>query len=53
VHKRLLGDGVLICEHLRGHAPLSGRRAEFMFNALNIEGSDGAPARVLARAVRD
>jgi arylformamidase len=53
VHKRLLGDGVLICEHLRGHIPLSGRRAEFMLNALNIEGSDGAPARVLARAVRD
>ena len=52
VHHRLLGDGVLICEHLRGHAPLAGRRVEFMVNALNIAGSDGAPARVLARPVR-
>ena len=24
---------------------------EFMFNALNVEGSDGAPARVLGREV--
>ena len=53
VHKRLLRDGVLICEHLRGHAALAGRRVEFMLNALNIEGSDGSPARVLARAIRD
>jgi kynurenine formamidase len=53
VHKRLLSRGVLICEHLRGHAALAGRRAEFMFNALNIEGSDGSPARVLGRAIRD
>ncbi len=53
VHHRLLGSGVLVCEHLRGHGPLAGRRAEFMVNALNIAGSDGAPARVLARLVRD
>jgi len=52
VHHLLLGGGVLICEHLRGHAPLVSRRAEFVFNALNIEGSDGAPARVLARPMQ-
>lgn len=53
VHHRLLRDGVLICEHLRGHAPLANRRAEFMFNALNIEGSDGSPVRAMARLVKD
>jgi kynurenine formamidase len=52
VHHRLLCEGVLVCEHLRGHAPLAGHRTEFMFNALNIVGSDGAPVRVLARPAR-
>jgi kynurenine formamidase len=53
VHHLLLRQGVLVCEHLRGHAALAGRRVEYVFNALNIEGSDGAPARVLARPVQD
>ena len=51
VHHTLLSRGVLVCEHLRGHAVLAGKRVEFMFNALNIAGSDGAPARVVAREV--
>ena len=51
VHHILLSQGVLVCEHLRGHAGLAGQRVEFLFNALNIAGADGAPARVLARPV--
>ena len=49
-HRILLAHGILICEHLTGHRALAGQRAEFVFNALNIQDSDGAPARVLARA---
>ena len=51
VHHVLLGHGVLIAEHLTNLRPLAGRRIEAMFLALSIEGSDGAPARVIARAV--
>lgn len=53
VHHILLSRGILVCEHLRGHAVFAGKRVEFMFNALNIAASDGAPARVLARPVAD
>jgi kynurenine formamidase len=49
VHQVLLGNGVLVCEHLTGIAPLAGKRVEFVFGALNIAAADGAPARVLAR----
>lgn len=49
VHRALLSRGILICEHLRGHGALVGRRVEFLFNALNITGSDGAPVRALCR----
>jgi kynurenine formamidase len=49
VHKILLSRGVLIAEHLTGLAPLSGRRVEIIIGALNVEGADGAPARILAR----
>ena len=51
VHYTLLSQGVLIAEHVTGLAPLSGRRAEIMFLGLNIAGSDGAPARAIARAI--
>jgi kynurenine formamidase len=51
VHHVLLGHGVLIAEHLTNLRPLAGRRIEAMFLALAIEGSDGGPARVVARAV--
>ncbi len=53
VHRALLGDGVLVCEHLTGHAALAGRRVEFVFGALNVTACDGAPARVMARPVAD
>jgi kynurenine formamidase len=53
VHHVLLGHGVLIAEHLTNLRALAGRRIEAMFLALAIEGSDGGPARVVARAVAD
>jgi len=49
VHHVLLGQGVLVSEHLRNLEPLAGGRAEFMFLALNVQDADGSPARVLAR----
>jgi kynurenine formamidase len=51
IHHALLGSGVLVCENLTGHRALAGRRAELLFLALNIHASDGAPARVVARAL--
>ncbi len=51
VHHILLGNGVLIAEHLTNLGTLAGRRIESMFLALNIEGADGAPARVVARPI--
>jgi kynurenine formamidase len=53
VHHVLLGHGVLVSEHLRNLEALSGERAEFMFLALNVQDSDGSPARVLARKLVD
>jgi len=51
VHHALLGDGVIVAEHLCNTATLEGKRAEFVFCALNIAKADGAPARVLARPI--
>jgi arylformamidase len=51
VHNTLLGNGVLIAEHLTNMTALAGRRVEIMFLAINIAGSDGAPARPIARPV--
>ena len=51
VHRALLRDGVLIAEQVTNLGSLAGRRAEFMFFPLNIVDCDGAPARVLARAI--
>ena len=53
VHRILLRDGVLIAEQVTNLASLAGKRAEFMFCPLNIADCDGAPARVLARAIAD
>jgi kynurenine formamidase len=49
VHHVLLSRGVLIAENLTNLSSLAGQRIEVMFLALNIEGADGAPARVVAR----
>jgi arylformamidase len=51
VHHTLLSHGVLIAEHMTNLGTLAGRRIETMFLGLNIVGSDGAPARVVARPV--
>lgn len=52
VHKVLLSSGVLVAEHLTGLRELAGRRVEAIFGLIRIEGADGAPALVLARAAR-
>ena len=51
VHHVLLGHGVLVSEHLTNLKTLANGHAEFMFLALNVQDSDGSPARVLARKV--
>jgi kynurenine formamidase len=51
VHHTLLSRGVLIAEHMTNLRALAGKRIEAMFLGLNIVGSDGAPARVVARPV--
>lgn len=51
VHQILLRSGVLIAEHMTNLKMLAGRRIETMFLAINIAGSDGAPARVIARPI--
>ena len=53
VHRVLLAAGVLIAEQVTNLGVLAGGRAEFMFCPLNIADCDGAPARVLARAIAD
>jgi|TARA_B100000315_G_scaffold99857_1_gene91860 kynurenine formamidase len=53
VHHILLSRGVLIAEHVTNLDTLRGQRIEVMFLALNLAGSDGAPARVVARPVAD
>ena len=50
-HHVLLSRGILISENVTGLDGLAGQRMEFVFLALNIEDSDGAPARVLARPI--
>ena len=49
VHQVLLSNGVLIGEHLAGTDRLAGQRVEVFFLPLRIKGSDGGPARVIAR----
>ena len=51
VHKVLLGNGVLIAENLADFGVLAGQRVEIICGALNIEGADGSPARILARTI--
>ena len=47
VHKILLGNDVLIMEHLFLEEVI-GERVQLFVGALKVEGGDGAPARVLA-----
>jgi kynurenine formamidase len=50
-HHIFLSRGILVSENVRNLGIFSNRRVEFLFLALNIEDSDGAPARVLARPI--
>ncbi len=51
VHRILLANGILVCEHLTGHAALAGERVEFQFGALPLVDGDGSQARVMARRI--
>src|SRR5262245_5277891 len=51
VHYALLSQGILIAEHVTNLGSLAGQRAEIMFLGLNVAGSDGAQARVIARPI--
>lgn len=51
VHRTLLAHGILIAEQLANLRSLAGQRVEFLFGPLPIAGSDGSPARVVARRV--
>jgi kynurenine formamidase len=52
VHQVLLANGVLIAEHVTGLDTLENSSIEAMFFGLNIQDSDGMPARAIARRVR-
>jgi kynurenine formamidase len=49
VHRRLLGAGVLVAEHLAHLDRVAGRRFEAFALPVPIVDSDGAPARIVAR----
>jgi len=49
VHRSLLAHGILIAEQLANLRAVAGQRVEFLFCPLAIVGSDGSPARVMAR----
>lgn len=51
VHQILLGNGVLVAENLADMSALADQRVEVVCGALNVEGADGSPARILARTV--
>ena len=53
VHRLLLGSGVLIAEQVTNLGALADSRVEFMFCPISIVGTDGAPARVLARRIAE
>lgn len=51
LHLRLLGAGTLLLENLSRLETLAGRRVDLIALPLRIAGADGAPARVIARAI--
>ena len=51
VHCALLQRGILIAEQVANLATIGGQRVEFIFGALPIADCDGAPSRILSRAV--
>jgi arylformamidase len=53
VHQILLSNGVLVAENLADCSALADRRVEIVCGALNVEGADGSPARIMARTVEE
>ena len=53
VHQILLSQGVLVAENLADCSALADRRVEVLCGALNVEGADGSPARIMARTVEE
>jgi len=53
VHQILLANGVLVAENLADCSALADRRVEIVCGALNVEGADGSPARIVARAIEE
>lgn len=53
VHRLLMGCDALIIENLANLDPLVGRVVDLVALPLFVEGSDGAPARVIARLSND
>lgn len=51
VHKRLLGNDVLIAENLTGVGAVAGHRLRVYALPLKVGGGDGAPARITAEIV--
>lgn len=49
IHRKLLGNGVLIAEHLGNLADHTGERMEILGFPTKIRGGDGAPARFVGR----
>jgi kynurenine formamidase len=52
-HHIFLSRGILVAENVTNLDAFANQRVEFLFLALNIEESDGAPARVLARRIAE
>lgn len=50
-HVTLLGQGVLVAEHITNVAALAGQRVELMIPAIAIAGADGGQARPMARVI--
>lgn len=48
IHRRLLGNDVLIFENLCNLKPILGKRVTLIAAPLKIKGADGSPARIIA-----
>lgn len=53
VHRRLLGNDILIAENLTGMAPFVGRRLQVYALPIKVAEGDGAPSRFCVEVVED
>ena len=51
VHRRLLGNDVLIAENLTGLAAVAGHRLQVYALPIKVAQGDGAPARICAEVL--